>query len=501
MTQSYELHLGANMGVFQSFGDEFSATVSGFAESTSSALIDNLLLPISLGLTIYFVCKGYLIMAGRIQDSVTDLCLTCGKIALIAVFALNAGNFVSYVLPAIRGLESMLISAVESATGSADSTSAWGTIDSLWLCFMDALNATWGLMGKFGIRDIAEILALLLISGVLGIVSVFFTFSAVGVLLINEVCLTVTLGFGPLFLCCLMFPVLRSWFDGWIKASITYVFTIVIAAAVMMLFGSVFDDVLLEICNLAESPNISDSLLLLFLPILKFVVLSLTAATMIRLVPSVAAGMTGGVAMQAVGVGQMVGGLGQGLQTMTGAGLLGAGIAMGNANLQKKGDELMGGQRLSQNGNFVHAGAGYVAGGFARAAQAGTQMAQQVWRSATSMENINAQAGSNIHFDQGPDLGSIQRYTTGGFVQPSPRSAMGSPVDSMNSQALNTIAQSIPDKYKPDPNFICPAQYANWSVNDFHNAAAKDNSLMGNSDFSKAYEEATKAQWRRDHIY
>ena len=506
------------MGVFESFGSDFSATVSGFAESTSAALIDSLLLPLSIGLTIYFVCKGYLIMAGKIQDSVTDLCLTCGKIALIAVFALNAGNFVSYVLPAISGLESMLVSAVESAMGSADSTSAWGTIDSLWFRFMQAINSTWGLMGKVGMADIAEIVTILLTSLVLGFVSIFFTFSAVGVLLINEVCLTITLGFGPLFMCCLMFPILRSWFDGWIKASITYVFTIVIAAAVMMLFVSVFDAVLEEIEDLANRPDITENLFMLILPILKFVVLSITAATMIRLVPSVAAGMTGGVAMQAVGVGQMVGGIGKGVTLMTGAGLLGVGTAMSNANLMKKGHEMMGGQGLLQNGNFAHAAAGWTVGQTARFSQAaihtGGQVAGKVWRSATSMENINAQAGSNVHFAQGADLSmtspamsepatNVSSFGSGTIdtARVEPVQSSQASVSATNAQTATQIEAHIPEQYKPDPHYICPSEYRDWSVSDFHSAVVKDSALMGNSDFAKAYEEANKAQWRREHFY
>lgn len=501
------------MGYFEEFGASFQSTISTFAEGTSSTLIDNLAIPMSICLTLYFVCKGYLIMAGRIQDSLPDLMLSCGKIALISLFALNSGYFIGYVLPAIQGLEDFFISSFAPVDGQqVDNRSAWASIDALWSSFIRALSEVWNLMGVFGLTNIPAILAVFFIWLVFGLLCVFFTFSAVGVLLINEVCLTVTLGFGPVFLCCLMFPVTRTWFDGWLKSTITYIFTVIIAAAVMLMFTVIFDQSIQKIISIAQEPETADSLFRMCVPLLNFGVLALTAATMIRLVPSVAAGMTGGVAMQAVGVGQMVGGIGKGMTTMTGAGLVGMGAGLGMQNLQKTGYGMLHGQSLSQNGNLAHAATGAVLGLGARAtgavagatARALKKPAEQLYQKAQS---ALSEVSFNPGIQEASDRMSSDTTTQAGNIDAgSGNTTMSATEASANSQNNARMADQmlslIPEQYQADPNFNCPANYQGWLPKQFENFASQNpgHPAMSTPGFHQAYQEAQKTQWRLDHF-
>lgn len=497
------------MGYFEEFGYSFQQSISTFAEGTSSALIDNLGIPITMGLTIYFLCKGYLVMAGRIQDPIPDMILSYGKIALIAFFALNSGNFIGYVLPAVRGLDAFFMSAFIPVDGQeVGSQNAWAAIDAIWESFIRVLNELWNLLGSFGVSQITSILAVFTAWVIFGLLSVFFTFSAVGVLLINDVCLSVTLGFGPAFLCCLMFPLTRSWFDGWLKSAITYVFTIIIAAAVMLMFKDVFDRCIQTMTSVIQDPGVEDSLFLPCLSLVNFAVLALTAASMIRLVPSVAAGMTGGVAMQAVGVGQMVGGIGKGMTTMTGAGLVGIGAGLGMQNLQKTGYGMLHGQSLSQNGNLAHATAGAVLGLGARATGATvgalktpTKELYQKARSAFSEMSFNP--GIQEAADR---MSSDTTAQTGNIDAGSGSTTMSTTEASVNSQDNARMADQmlslIPEQYQADPNFNCPANYQGWLPKQFENFASQNpgHPAMSTPGFHQAYQEAQKTQWRLDHF-
>ena len=246
---------------FQSFGEEVLNTISDFATQASTALIDEIRIPLLTCLTIYFLIKGYLITYGRIESPLSDFILTAGKIVLVTYFGLNALNYVNDVIPAIRGLESMLVNVLR-LPGSPDITTqgAWGAIDRMWAELMIVNDKALAIAGKVSVMSsFGTWFALFLLGVLMSIISVALTFAATGVLIINEIALTLTLAFGPLFICCLMFPVVRSWFDGWIKAVATYLFGAVMVAAVILLVTKIFSsfsaDLLTSLENYEKRPT------------------------------------------------------------------------------------------------------------------------------------------------------------------------------------------------------------------------------------------------------
>lgn len=274
------------------------------------------------------------------------------KIGFIAFLALNTGHFTSYVVKAFEYFQSGLIEAVSHGLHSTvQITSAWGALDQLWETFTNAFDAVSGLIGKFSwITDAPEILAMCIVTVALGMLSVYFTFSALGILLINEVSLIIFLGFGPLFLCTLMFPRTQSWFDGWIRSVITTIFTLVITSAVIMLFVQAFQGSVDEIQTAAEAPEVTKELGTLFLPVMNFAVLSLAAATLVKLIPAISAGLTGGGRMDAPGIGQDASRSRKRGAATTGGLLLGLGKGSGSSGIANAGRSLLGGQGLNQNG-------------------------------------------------------------------------------------------------------------------------------------------------------
>ena len=126
---------------FASFGEEVLSAISSFASQASSALIDEIRIPLLTCLTIYFLIKGYLITYGRIDSPLSDFILTAGKILLVTYFGLNALNYVNDVIPAIRGLENMLVGILRlPGAGNVDTQGAWTAIDDMWKQLMLVTN-------------------------------------------------------------------------------------------------------------------------------------------------------------------------------------------------------------------------------------------------------------------------------------------------------------------------------------------------------------------------
>lgn len=359
---------------FEAFGNQFKGYISTFSTDTSAALIDNLGSVVAVGLVMFIIVRSFMMMRENNYGAIYDIIVQMLKIGFIAFLALNTGHFTSYVVKALEYFQSGLMEAVSQGVqvGSGQTVqinSAWGALDSLWETFTNAFDAVSGLIGKFSwITDAPEILAMCIVTVALGMLSVYFTFSALGILLINEVSLIIFLGFGPLFLCTLMFPRTQSWFDGWIRSVITTIFTLVITSAVIMLFVQAFQGSVDEIEVAAKSPKATKELGNLFLPVMNFAVLSLAAATLVKLIPAISAGLTGGGRMDAPGIGQMLHGVGNVAAATTGALLLGLGKGSGSSGIANAGRSLLGGQGLNQNGVLPLAGMGLAAGGAMAAA-------------------------------------------------------------------------------------------------------------------------------------
>jgi type IV secretory pathway VirB6-like protein len=358
---------------FEAFGNQFKGYISSFATDTSTALINNLGSVVAVGLVMFVIVRSFMMMRENNYGAIYDIIVQMLKVGFIAFLALNTGHFTSYVIKALGYFQSGLMEAVSQGVhlggGALQISSAWGALDQLWLTFIKAFNLVWSLIGKFSwITDAPEILAMCIVTVILGLLSVYFTFSALGILLINEVSLIIFLGFGPLFLCTLMFPRTQSWFDGWIRSVITTIFTLVITTAVIMLFVKAFQGSVEDIQLAVKNPIVTEKLGTLFLPVMNFAVLSLAAATLVKLIPAISAGLTGGGRMDAPGIGQMLHGVGNVAAATTGALLLGLGKGSGSSGIANAGRSLLGGQGLNQNGVLPLAGMGLAAGGAMAAA-------------------------------------------------------------------------------------------------------------------------------------
>ena len=358
---------------FEAFGNQFKGYISSFATDTSTALINNLGSVVAVGLVMFVIVRSFMMMRENNYGAIYDIIVQMLKVGFIGFLALNTGHFTSYVVKALGYFQSGLMEAVSRGVhlggGTLQISSAWGALDQLWITFTNAFDSVSGLIGKFNwLTGAPEILAMCIVTVILGLLSVYFTFSALGILLINEVSLIIFLGFGPLFLCTLMFPRTQSWFDGWIRSVITTIFTLVITTAVIMLFVKAFSGAVNEISLAAVDDNTPKQLGNLFLPVMNFAVLSLAAATLVKLIPAISAGLTGGGRMDAPGIGQMLHGVGNVAAATTGALLLGLGKGSGSSGIANAGRSLLGGQGLNQNGVLPLAGMGLAAGGAMAAA-------------------------------------------------------------------------------------------------------------------------------------
>ena len=369
-------------GTFEAFGNQVRGTMAGFANSVSGEIISSISPIIYTGIMIYFFARAYQITTGLAEGAIPDLITQCVKIVLVAFFGLNAANFVTYVIPAVYGIENLLLNAISHGTTASDINNAWGAADQTWQTFMNGFQAIYNIWSNssWSVWSIGESIAtslfIILLMVLMLVVCIYFMFFAVGYLLLYEIFLVMGLAFGPLFICTLMFTVTRTWFDGWLRAVVCWAFTLVAVAGTLSLINGIFAERIDQITEFAIAAEGGKDYGVLLVNLGVFAVVVLALATVVKSIPTFAAGLTGGVALQAASVAGMLQSFGRTMAAVTGGAMLGyAGGMYGRANaqdtdyakenrdaLKSQAQHLLGSGGLTNPGSFAAATAGYAAG-------------------------------------------------------------------------------------------------------------------------------------------
>lgn len=287
-------------GPIESFGNNLDQIVSTFAEDTSAALITELGPAVLAGTTLYFTLKGWMFLTGRAHNAIPDTVMNAFKVALISFFAMNAGNFTSFMIGGLSSIDSMFAKSLSGADSS------FASIDTFWSKLSDQvlqLGEFWAIalgesVNPFSDRTISEAWWLLILLVLILIGSILLTFIALATFILCKVGLAVVMGFGPLFLCSLMFPVTRNWFDGWLKTCLSMVVSTSIIAAILALCTHLFDKLIANIgAHLSKEPQPMGFASLLG-DVLVFFFVVAAIAYLIKQIPSISTALVGGIGLR-----------------------------------------------------------------------------------------------------------------------------------------------------------------------------------------------------------
>lgn len=413
-------------GTFEAFGNQVRGTMAGFANSVSGEIISSISPIIYTGIMIYFFARAYQITTGRAEGAIPDLITQCVKIVLVAFFGLNAANFVTYVISAVYGIENLLLNAISQGTTASDINNAWGAADQTWQTFMNGFQAIYNIWSNssWSVWSIGESIAtslfIILLMVLMLVVCIYFMFFAVGYLLLYEIFLVMGLAFGPLFISTLMFTVTRTWFDGWLRAVVCWAFTLVAVAGTLSLINGIFAERIDQITEFAIAAEGGKDYGVLLVNLGVFAVVVLALATVVKSIPTFAAGLTGGVALQAASVAGMLQSFGRTMAAVTGGAMLGyAGGMYGRANaqdtdyakenrdaLKSQAQHLLGSGGLTNPGSFAAATAGYAAGA--------------VRQFFTDPDKLRTPANAGSDGSSGPTGGSSSGSQSGSSSAPAP---------------------------------------------------------------------------------
>lgn len=269
---------------FKELGQAYEQAANSLVNNSISTLISQLTPVITTGLTLYILITGYMVVAGRIQDPISDILIKLTKWTIIAFIALNAGTITSYLIGGFNGLEKTILGAFGS-----DSFNVYESLDtSLENGLLAAANAI-RRNEELGITDVGKILFNILVAVVMFFAVILQTFIAGAIIMLAKASLLVVFALAPLLLAGLFFPQTAKFADAWFNQSLNYVLTVVIAAFFLQIADGLFNQQLSSIAENIKSDNIS------FVDLGKMTLLTIINFFVIKQSPSIASGLAGGV--------------------------------------------------------------------------------------------------------------------------------------------------------------------------------------------------------------
>ena len=320
---------------FQKFGAEVTELVVNYGQQVSATLVTELTPVVSLGVVLYFTLSGWMSLSGRSQNTIGDSVISAFKIALIAYFGLNAGNYISYGIESIQGLESLLVKAISGQ----DANGVWDLIDTLLARVSQASSNVFETMGQKydGAWEKASnfdvILSMFLIIVLFWGAGISLVVVMTIILVITTVGFAIVVGFGPLFICCLMFPYTRSWFDGWLRTAISLVVLNVIVGSIAMMTDSILTKYINEILKYSNSSD--GSLGNLFQEMILVLCLMVTFVYLLKNVTNLTNSLVGGLNINLPNARELSNDIKQVGKTMSAATGMATGVMKGVASAPK----------------------------------------------------------------------------------------------------------------------------------------------------------------------
>jgi Type IV secretory pathway, VirB6 components len=303
---------GAVVNSFEGLGTAYEEAAKAIIQSSIPALINSITPVITVGLALYVMITGYMVVAGRIQDPISDVLIKLSKWTIIAFIALNAGTVTTYLIGGFEGLESTILNAF----GQSDSN-VYQSLDKTLQDGLDVASKIQDQNENLGFFSEGQIIIRnILVSAMIMFAVILQTVLAGAIIILAKAALMVVFALAPLMLSGLFFPQTAKFADGWFNQAFNYTLTVVIAIFFQVISVTLFK-------NQIEAIVAAGIDMVSFKAIGKLIILAIVNFFSVKQSPSIAAGLAGGVSSgtaSLVGAAKTMAGVGTGIGLVGGAG-------------------------------------------------------------------------------------------------------------------------------------------------------------------------------------
>ncbi|RYC23161.1 type IV secretion system protein [Ciceribacter ferrooxidans] len=208
--------------VFAFIDQQFKTPLETFVSDGTSNISEWASGPLTVGVTLYVVLYGYLVLRGSVPDPILDFAFRAIKLAIIVMLVKNATDYQTYVSNIFFDLLPREISQALN-TGMAPSASAFDSLlDKGQNCAKEIwARGSWPIDIVTGVGGMMVIAASFIVAGIGYIVSLY-----------ARLALAIVLAIGPVFVALAMFQSTRRFTEAWIGQLANFVILQVLVVAV-----------------------------------------------------------------------------------------------------------------------------------------------------------------------------------------------------------------------------------------------------------------------------
>lgn len=281
--------MGANyFNFYTRLFTELDAALNGYVHATAGSVIGAISPVAATLLSIYVMFWGWSMFRGVISEPILDGFTRIVRLSVIFALATSIGYYSGYVSDWLWASPDAIASVITG--GDVNSNSSF--LDKCWSKLYDFGDVFYQYSianSTLGIPAPSYFIFALAIWGIGLAVTGYCAF----LLALAKVSLAVILAVGPIFILSLIFDATRKFFDAWLGQALSFVFLVMLAAAVLKLILTVLLTYLT-----AANGKIADPGIDLAIPV---IAICLVCLLVLMQVPAMASALGGGMAISTLG--------------------------------------------------------------------------------------------------------------------------------------------------------------------------------------------------------
>jgi type IV secretion system protein VirB6 len=263
------------------------ASLLNYVTNTATSII-GAIRPVAITLLAIYVCLwGWAMLRGMISEPVVDGAFRVARVTIILAVALEIGRYNEYVGDFLMNSPTAIANVVAGAPGTPHAN----FLDRLMSDIYMVGEAFWQKGAAAGVM--VPDLGLMLVAILIWVAGVAATGYGAFLLCLAKLCLAVIVAVGPIFVLLTLFDATKRFFDVWLGQALTFVFTVMLTAAVIKLILTIIQQYLMTSASIIADPSINQAIPL--------VVICLISALVLMQVQNIAGALGGGVAVGTMG--------------------------------------------------------------------------------------------------------------------------------------------------------------------------------------------------------
>ncbi|ENG0237320.1 type IV secretion system protein [Burkholderia multivorans] len=239
-------------------------------------------------LGVYIILWGLASMRGLIQEPIMEAAIRMMKIAFIFGIGIKLAEYNVYVVDTFFNSPEQLAQSLTNATSNQ------ATVNSLDQILSQGFQIGKGFWDKGGILD--GDFGMYLVAVFVWAITIIVTAYACFLIVLAKIALSLIIALGPLFIISLLFQPTANFFNSWIQQLANYALLVILVVSANVFILTLFVRAASATAGISSTAQIDQ--------IFPFIITGVISLLVLAQLPSISAGLAGGISLSSYGMGR-----------------------------------------------------------------------------------------------------------------------------------------------------------------------------------------------------